>query len=81
MAASGGSCNDGRVRPRWGRRTDALPGYLTNRVKSPRFTVCYRWSEGTAANWGNRCTRHMVLNDFTDERIVQRVTVVGDRVR
>lgn len=28
--------------------------------------------------WDNRCTQHFVLNDFEDERIIQRVTVVGD---
>ena len=60
--------------------SDALLGYLTNWVKSPQFTVRRRWSEGTVAIWDNRCTQHTVLNDFTGERIVQRVTVVGDRV-
>ena len=60
--------------------SDELLGYLVNWVKSPRFTVRYRWTEGTVAIWDNRCTQHTVLNDFTDERIVQRVTVVGDRV-
>ena len=60
--------------------SDALLGYLTNWVKNPRFTVRYRWSAGTVAIWDNRCTQHTVLNDFTEERIVQRVTVVGDRV-
>ncbi len=60
--------------------SDALLRYLTNWVKSPQFTVRYRWSKGTVAIWDNRCTQHAVLNDFTDERIVQRVTVIGDRV-
>ena len=60
--------------------SDALLGYLTNWVKNPRFTVRHRWSEGTVAIWDNRCTQHVVLNDFNDERIIQRVTVVGDRV-
>ena len=59
--------------------SDALLGYLTNWVKQPNFTVRYRWSAGTVAIWDNRCTQHAVLNDFTDERIVQRATVVGDR--
>ena len=29
--------------------------------------------------WDNRCTQHKVLNDFDEERIIQRVTVMGDR--
>lgn len=58
--------------------SDALLRHLTNWVKHPRFTVRYRWSERTVAIWDNRCTQHFVLNDFEDERIIQRVTVMGD---
>ncbi|MYE25088.1 MAG: taurine dioxygenase [Gammaproteobacteria bacterium] len=59
--------------------SEALLGYLTRWVTSPRFTVRYRWSEGTVAMWDNRCTQHFVLNDFEGERIIQRVTVMGDK--
>ena len=57
----------------------ALLEYLTRWITSPRFTVRYRWTEGTVAMWDNRCTQHFVLNDFEDERIIQRVTVMGDK--
>jgi len=57
----------------------ALLGYLTRWVSNPRFTVRYRWQEGTVAMWDNRCTQHYVLNDFDEERIIQRVTVMGDK--
>lgn len=57
----------------------ALLDYLTRWITSPRFTVRYRWSEGTVAMWDNRCTQHFVLNDFEGERIIQRVTVMGDK--
>lgn len=60
--------------------SDALLGYLTRWVQNPRFTVRYRWQEGTLALWDNRCTQHFVLNDFDGERIIHRVTVTGDRV-
>lgn len=59
--------------------SEALLRYLTGWVTNPRFTVRYRWSEGTIAIWDNRCTQHFVLNDFAGERIIQRVTVMGDR--
>tara|TARA_A100001037_G_scaffold306672_2_gene353889 strand:+ start:3474 stop:4373 length:900 start_codon:yes stop_codon:yes gene_type:complete len=59
--------------------SEALLQFLTRWVTSPRFTVRYRWSAGTVAMWDNRCTQHFVLNDFEGERIIQRVTVVGDR--
>ena len=60
--------------------SEALLTYLTNWVKNPRFTVRYRWSEGAVGMWDNRCTQHFVLNDFEGERIIQRVTVMGDEV-
>lgn len=56
-----------------------LLGHLTRWVQDPRFTVRYRWTEGTIALWDNRCTQHYVLNDFEGERVIQRVTVMGDR--
>jgi len=59
--------------------SDLLLGYLTRWVASPRFTVRYHWSEGTIAMWDNRCTQHHVLNDFEGDRVIQRVTVMGDR--
>ena len=59
--------------------SDVLLGYLTKWVANPRFTVRYRWTEGTIAIWDNRCTQHFVLNDFVGERIIQRVTIMGDK--
>ncbi len=58
--------------------SELLLPYLTRWVSNPRFTVRYRWTEGTVAIWDNRCTQHFVLGDFDGERIMQRVTVVGD---
>lgn len=55
-----------------------LLGHLTRWVQQPRFTVRYRWAAGTIAMWDNRCTQHHVLNDFEGERVIQRVTVMGD---
>ncbi len=55
-----------------------LLGHLTRWIQQPRFTVRYRWAAGTVAMWDNRCTQHHVLNDFEGERVVQRVTVMGD---
>lgn len=55
-----------------------LLGHLTRWVQQPRFTVRYRWTAGTIAMWDNRCTQHHVLNDFEGERVIQRVTVMGD---
>lgn len=56
----------------------ALLGLLVRWVQQPRFTVRYRWTAGTVAMWDNRCTQHHVLADFEGERVIQRVTVMGD---
>ena len=60
--------------------SDHLLAYLTRWASNTRFTVRYRWNQGTLAMWDNRCTQHFVLNDFNEERIIQRVTVMGDQV-
>ncbi|MFT7688401.1 MAG: taurine dioxygenase [Candidatus Azotimanducaceae bacterium] len=60
--------------------SNALLPFLTNWVTNPRFTVRYQWTEGTIGIWDNRCTQHFVLNDFSGERIIQRVTIMGDEV-
>ena len=59
--------------------SEVVLGYLTRHATRDRFTVRYRWTEGTIAMWDNRCTQHHVLNDFEGERVIQRVTVMGDR--
>ena len=60
--------------------SDMLLSHLTKWVTRPEFTVRYNWTEGTFAMWDNRSTQHYVVNDFKDERIIQRVTIMGDVV-
>ncbi|MDE0943289.1 MAG: TauD/TfdA family dioxygenase [Alphaproteobacteria bacterium] len=62
-----------------GEESDNFLSFLTRWVQSPRFTVRYHWTEGTIGMWDNRCTQHYVLNDFDAERIIQRVTIMGDK--
>jgi len=61
--------------------SDALLGLLTSWIQQPRFTMRYSWTAGTIAMWDNRCTQHHVLNDFEGDRMIQRVTVMGDDPR
>jgi taurine dioxygenase len=58
--------------------SDLLLGHLTRWAVQERFTVRHRWSPGTVAMWDNRCTQHFVVNDFEGERVINRVTVLGD---
>ncbi|MEM7683316.1 MAG: TauD/TfdA family dioxygenase [Pseudomonadota bacterium] len=54
--------------------------YLTNWVKQPAFTVRYQWRAGAIGMWDNRFTQHYVVNDFVGERVIERVTIMGDRI-
>ncbi len=60
--------------------SEVLLSYLTKWVSSPRFTIRYQWQAGTICMWDNRCTQHFVINDFQEERVIERVTVMGDQV-
>ena len=58
--------------------SDVILRYLTKWIAMPQFTVRYSWAADTVAMWDNRCTQHYVLNDFEGERLIQRVTIMGD---
>jgi taurine dioxygenase len=58
--------------------SEMLLHHLTRWASNTRFSVRYRWTAGTIAMWDNRCTQHCVLDDFEEERVIQRVTVMGD---
>ena len=55
-----------------------LLDYLARWIAQPRFCVRYHWRKGTIAIWDNRCTQHFVVSDFDAQRVIQRVTVMGD---
>jgi taurine dioxygenase len=59
--------------------SEMLLGHLTRWATDPRFGVRYHWNAGTVAMWDNRCTQHCVLDDFDEERVLRRVTIMGDR--
>ena len=53
---------------------------LTNRVKQPEYQVRIKWSPNAIVFWDNRPTQHYAVLDYWPEyRLVERVTVVGDR--
>ncbi len=57
---------------------DVLLPFLFDWCEREPFTCRYRWSEGTVAIWDNRNTMHYVVNDFTEPRVLERVTLTGD---
>ncbi len=58
--------------------SEALLAFLYRFSEQPQFTVRYPWTPGTIGIWDNRITQHYVVNDFDGQRILHRVTVLGD---
>lgn len=53
---------------------------LQNRVIRLENTVRWQWRRNDVAIWDNRATQHYAVNDYgTQERLVRRVTVAGER--
>jgi taurine dioxygenase len=59
--------------------SDALLQFLYRHLQSPEFQVRFRWAEGSVAMWDNRAVQHYAVPDYHQRRVMQRVTVAGDR--
>jgi taurine dioxygenase len=59
--------------------SDALLGFLLAHVKNPEFQCRFHWSEGAVAFWDNRAVQHYAVADYTSRRVMERVTIAGDR--
>jgi taurine dioxygenase len=54
--------------------------YLTGKVKQPEYQVRFHWSPNAIVFWDNRPTQHYAVLDYwPHHRVVERVTIVGDR--
>ena len=52
---------------------------LLDRVKTPEYQVRFRWTPNAIVFWDNRATQHYAILDYwPQERVVERVTIVGD---
>ena len=57
-----------------------LLNQLIEHAVRPEFTCRFKWRNGSVAMWDNRSTMHYAVNDFPDDRrVMQRVTLQGDR--
>jgi taurine dioxygenase len=61
----------------------ALLGLLFDQITRPEYTVRFGWRPGSVAFWDNRCTAHLAAPDIDHldgvERVLHRVTIIGDR--
>jgi len=58
--------------------SEGLLGVLFAHAERADFTCRYAWRAGTIGIWDNRCTQHCAVNDYEGERVISRVTILGD---
>ncbi|MCA9510377.1 MAG: TauD/TfdA family dioxygenase [Myxococcota bacterium] len=58
--------------------SEALLALLFDHAEKAEFTCRYAWRPGTIGIWDNRCTQHCAVNDYEGERVISRVTILGD---
>jgi len=56
-----------------------LLALLYDHIKSPLFTMRWRWRSGDVAFWDNRTVQHFAVPDYDRGRIIQRVVLKGHR--
>lgn len=59
--------------------SDALLRLLYDHIRTPDFQVRLRWNLHDIAFWDNRVVQHYAVPDYKTRRMMQRVTIVGDR--
>jgi taurine dioxygenase len=54
--------------------------WLYAHCSQPNLTFRHHWRKGDLVMWDNRCVQHYAIHDYGSEnRVMHRVTVVGDR--
>jgi len=58
----------------------ALLDLLCRQATYPEYQCRFRWNPGDLAIWDNRATQHYPTSDyFPQRRVMERITVIGDR--
>ena len=58
----------------------ALLDLLYRQAAYPEYQCRFHWTAGALAIWDNRATQHYAASDyFPQRRVMERITVIGDR--
>ncbi len=56
--------------------------FLYRQASIPEYQCRFKWARNSIAFWDNRCVQHYAVSDYWPAvRIMERVTIVGDRPR
>ncbi|MBW2232188.1 MAG: TauD/TfdA family dioxygenase [Deltaproteobacteria bacterium] len=58
---------------------ELLLPFLCDHIRSPEFQCRLRWDLNTVAFWDNCSVQHFAVPDYNERRIMQRVTLAGDK--
>ena len=61
------------------RENDLLLPFLNDHIRSPEFQCRFRWDTGSIAFWDNRTVQHFAVADYSERRIMHRVTLTGGK--
>lgn len=62
--------------------SEELLDFLYRQATHPEYQCRFRWAPGDVAFWDNRSTQHYASSDyFPHRRVMERVTIIGDRPR
>lgn len=61
------------------RENETLLRMLYEHVNTPEFHVRLRWQPNMIAVWEERVTQHRAVADYTERRVLRRITITGDR--
>jgi taurine dioxygenase len=64
-----------RVHPDTGEKSIYVNPIFTRRILGVRWS----WRPNSVAFWDNRATQHYAVNDYSELRHMERVTIAGDR--
>jgi len=62
------------------RENDALLPMLMDHIRSPEFQCRFTWDTHSVAFWDNRTAQHFAVPDYHTRRVMNRVTIAGEKV-